>query len=103
MSLRDFLTTPATRTPKPALQVVLSRRHAGHARSRASCAIHPIYGHSAAYLALRSRIHAKLLERFDLAALDAVSVQTLQQEIAGMTERLLEEDSAASTIWKKGC
>ncbi|MEX8191974.1 CpaF family protein [Comamonas guangdongensis] len=54
----------------------------------------PIYGHSPAYLALRSRIHAKLVERFDLAALESLPTQTLQQEIATMTERLLTEDAA---------
>jgi pilus assembly protein CpaF len=55
----------------------------------------PAHGSSPAYLALKSRIHAKLLERFDLAALESVSVPVLQQEIAAMTERLLAEDSAA--------
>lgn len=35
-----------------------------------------------------------MLERFDLAALESLPTQTLQQEIAGMTERLLEEDAA---------
>lgn len=96
MSLRDFLTAPSTRTPKPLLQVVSeSTDMSAVLAAEPPPPSTPIYGHSAAYLALRSRIHAKLLERFDLAALDAVSVQTLQQEIATMTERLLTEDSAA--------
>ena len=96
MSLRDFLTAPSTRTPKPLLQVVSeSADMSAMPATEPPPPSTPIYGHSAAYLALRSRIHAKLLERFDLAALDAVSVQTLQQEIATMTERLLSEDSAA--------
>ena len=96
MSLRDFLTAPSTRTPKPLLQVVSeSADMSAMPAAEPPAPSTPIYSHSAAYLALRSRIHAKLLERFDLAALDAVSVQTLQQEIATMTERLLTEDSAA--------
>jgi pilus assembly protein CpaF len=62
-------------------------RSGGHARGRRAasacgCAPAPHYGHSAAYLALRTRIHAKLLERFDLAALESLPTQTLQQEIA---------------------
>ncbi|MBV8248443.1 MAG: CpaF family protein [Comamonas sp.] len=97
MSLRDFLATPATRAPKPALQIVpeaadLEPMPAAEAESAPSA---PIYGHSPAYLALRGRIHAKLVERFDLAALESLPMQTLQQEIAAMTERLLTEDAAA--------
>ncbi|RIX71114.1 CpaF family protein, partial [Acidovorax cavernicola] len=93
MSLRDFLATPATRSPRPVLQAVpepaVPMAEAPPAPST------PLYGHSAAYLALRGRIHAKLVERFDLAALESLSTQTLQQEIAAMTERLLAEDSEA--------
>lgn len=96
MSLRDFLATPATRTSKPGLQAV---PEAGDSTDMpvADAAPPPaaFHGHSAAYLALRSRIHAKLLERFDLAAIDTLSKQSLQQEIASMTERLLAEDTTA--------
>jgi pilus assembly protein CpaF len=42
-----------------------------------------------------------MVERFDLAALETLPKPTLQQEIAAMTERLLAEDSAASTIWNE--
>ena len=102
MSLRDLLATPATRTPKPALQVVLEPAAlpdmpaADDAPAPPSAAQPPaIHGHSTAYLALRGRIHAKLLERFDLSALESLPRQTLQQEIAVMTERLLAEDTTA--------
>ncbi|MCT9812074.1 CpaF family protein [Acidovorax sp. Be4] len=97
MSLRDLLATPATRGSKPVLQAVPEpedRPIAAAAETPPTPAA-PLYGHSAAYLALRGRIHAKLLERFDLAVLGSLSTQTLQQEIATMTERLLEEDPEA--------
>ena len=99
MSLRDFLATPATRTSKSGgASVPEAGDHADMPVADAAPPVAPpvtFYGHSAAYLALRSRIHAKLLERFDLAAIDTLSKQTLQQEIASMTERLLGEDSTA--------
>ena len=93
MSLRDFLATSATRASKPALQVVpeaADTPEVAAPQAPASAPAAPHYGHSAAYLALRARIHGKLLERFDLAALESLPTQTLQQEIASMTERLLE-------------
>lgn len=96
MSLRDLLATPLARSPRPALQAVPAAADipAGDAPPPSAPAV-PLYGHSAPYLALRGRIHAKLLERFDLAALESLSAQTLQQEIAAMTERLLDEDAEA--------
>lgn len=97
MSLRDFLATPATHTPKPVLQIVPESADtpAMSVAEAAPSASPPLYGHSAAYLALRGRIHAKLVERFDLSALESLPTQTLQQEIAAMTERLLAEDATA--------
>jgi len=98
MSLRDLLASPATRNPRPALQAVALPAAADPAGPQAETApvpVTPLYGHSAPYLALRGRIHAKLLERFDLGALESLSAQTLQQEIAAMTERLLQEDPEA--------
>lgn len=50
---------------------------------------------SDAYKALKSRIHLKLLDKFDLAALETLSPQTLRHEIALMTEDLLLEEQAA--------
>ncbi len=92
MSLRDFLGTPATSKLRPALQVVPTPADTPTA-GEASAPAAPLYGHSAAYMALKGRIHSKLLERFDLAVLESLSTQALQQEIAVMTERLLTEDS----------
>ncbi|HEY1229554.1 MAG TPA: hypothetical protein VGF26_19785, partial [Ramlibacter sp.] len=41
------------------------------------------------YKALKGRIHLKLLEKFDLAALETLTPDALRQEIATMVERLL--------------
>ena len=97
MSLRDLLASPMGRSPRPVLQAVAAAADmpVGEAAPAPSTPPIPLYGHSAPYLALRGRIHAKLLERFDLAALESLSAQTLQQEIAAMTERLLDEDPEA--------
>lgn len=99
MSLRDFLATPATRTSKPGLQPVPETGDSVDMpvadAAPPAVPLAAFHGHSAAYLALRSRIHTKLLERFDLAAIDTLSKQSLQQEIASMTERLLAEDTTA--------
>ena len=81
MSLRDLLATPATRGSKPVLQAVPEPedRPSAAAADAPPTPAAPLYGHSAAYLALRGRIHAKLLERFDLAVLGSLSTQALQQ------------------------
>jgi pilus assembly protein CpaF len=47
------------------------------------------------YHAVKARIHLKLLDKFDLAALEALPPPLLRAEIAGMAERLLEDDPAA--------
>jgi pilus assembly protein CpaF len=47
------------------------------------------------YAALKGRMHLKLLEKFDLAALEALPPEVLRREIAVMTERLLNEEQAA--------
>jgi pilus assembly protein CpaE len=86
-----FLATSAPRTPSRRCRSWPRRTRRMRRPQRPSCLQPPLYGHSAAYLALRGRIHAKLLERFDLAALESLPKQTLQQEIAAMTERLLEK------------
>lgn len=46
------------------------------------------------YRLLKSRIHLKLLENFDLAELDSMAVSARQREIAAMTERVLAEEQA---------
>ncbi len=52
-------------------------------------------GVSEAYKLLKGRIHLKLLDQFDLAALETLAPQILRQEIAQMVERLLQEEQAA--------
>ena len=61
----------------------------GAAQSRAPQAV---TGDS--YKQLKGRMHLKLLEKFDLVALEALAPDVLRQEIAVMVERLLEEDQA---------
>ena len=50
---------------------------------------------SDAYKMLKGRMHLKLLERFDLAALENLPPLMLRQEIATMVERLLQDEQAA--------
>jgi len=52
-------------------------------------------GASNAYKALKGRIHLKLLDKFDLTALETLTPEKLRQEIATMVERLLQEEQAA--------
>ena len=47
------------------------------------------------YHALKGSIHLKLLDKFDLAALEALPAPQLRIEIAAMVERLLDEEPAA--------
>ena len=50
---------------------------------------------TAAYLDLKTRIHHKLLDRVDLAAMESLPADRLKQEIALFVERLLGEESMA--------
>ncbi|MFL6674050.1 MAG: CpaF family protein [Massilia sp.] len=52
-------------------------------------------GGSDDYHAIKGRIHLKLLDKFDLAALEALPAATLRSEIAAMAERLLDDEQAA--------
>jgi pilus assembly protein CpaF len=54
------------------------------------------------YKALKIRIHAKLLESVDLAALEALSPEALRQEIAALVERLLADEQAAINDVERG-
>jgi len=47
------------------------------------------------YHAIKARVHLKLLDKFDLAALEALPPPLLRAEIAAMAERLLEDEQAA--------
>ena len=55
---------------------------------------HQSHGASEAYKVLKGRMHLKLLDKFDLAALETLSPTVLRQEIATMVERLLLEEQA---------
>jgi pilus assembly protein CpaF len=55
-----------------------------------------------AYKALKERIHLKLLDMFDLAALEALAPDVLRREIAVMVERLLQEDQAVINDVERG-
>ncbi|HYD77924.1 CpaF family protein [Ramlibacter sp.] len=46
------------------------------------------------YKLLKGRMHLKLLEKFDLTALETLPPDVLRQEIAVMVEKLLQEDQA---------
>jgi pilus assembly protein CpaF len=48
-----------------------------------------------AYHAIKARVHLKLLEKFDLTALEALPAPALRSEIASMAERLLDEEPVA--------
>ena len=55
---------------------------------------HQNHAASEAYKLLKGRMHLKLLDKFDLAALESLSPTALRQEIATMVERLLQEEQA---------
>ncbi|KQU88382.1 pilus assembly protein CpaF [Variovorax sp. Root318D1] len=50
---------------------------------------------SDSYKLLKERMHLKLLDRFDLAALETLKPELLRQEISTMVTRLLQEDPEA--------
>ena len=59
-------------------------------------------GGADAFKALKTRLHLKLLERFDLAALETLQPDQLRHEIAIMSERLLSEEQAAINEAERG-
>ena len=59
-------------------------------------------GNGDAYKALKERIHLKLLEKFDLAALESLAPDQLRHEIAVMVERLLQEEQAVINDVERG-
>ncbi|MDR6857405.1 CpaF family protein [Variovorax guangxiensis] len=57
---------------------------------------------ASSYKMLKSRMHLKLLEKFDLAALETLPPEDLRQEISAMVGRLLlEEQTAVNDIEKR--
>jgi pilus assembly protein CpaF len=55
-----------------------------------------------AYKALKERIHLKLLDQFDLTALEALAPDKLRHEIAVMVGRLLQDDQAVINDVERG-
>jgi pilus assembly protein CpaF len=55
----------------------------------------PGQGDGDGYHALKGSIHLKLLDKFDLAVLEALPAPQLRAEIAAMVERLLDDEPAA--------
>ncbi len=55
-----------------------------------------------AYKLLKGRMHLKLLEKFDLVALEALAPDVLRQEIATMVERLLQDEHAVINDSERG-
>lgn len=47
------------------------------------------------YQIIKGRLHMRLIEQFDLSALEALAPEVLRQEIARLTERLLEQEPVA--------
>jgi pilus assembly protein CpaF len=55
-----------------------------------------------AYKLLKSRMHLRLLDHFDLKSLETLAPDVLRQEIAVATERLLQDESAALNELERG-
>lgn len=73
----------------------MSFREKLNAATIAPVARHEVQGVTEAYKLLKGRIHLKMLDKFDLAALETLAPETLRQEISNMAERLLNEEQAA--------
>jgi pilus assembly protein CpaF len=84
MSFRERLSAAAVE-PVPPIPVASAAPPADGAGGLAA---------SEAYKQLKTRLHLRILDKFDLAALETLPPQTLRQEISGMVERLLQEEQA---------
>jgi pilus assembly protein CpaF len=73
----------------------MSFREKLHAAESPAEARRPASGAGDDYHAIKGRIHLKLLDRFDLAALETLPAATLRSEIAVMAERLLDDEQVA--------
>ncbi len=89
MSLREKLyaaiVESVAQRPPQAIQAVQAVNEAGSGQGPVA---------SDAYKTLKGRMHLKLLDKLDLAALESLSPTVLRQEIAMMVERLLQEEQA---------
>ncbi len=87
MSIREKFTAAVALPPSPAPTAVAEAATADSVTGSGLVA-------SEAYKQLKSRLHAQMLEKFDLAALETLPPQTLRQEISSMVERLLQSEQA---------
>ncbi len=87
MSIREKLT--ATAAAQPAMAAVPPAETPGGDALASSGMVA-----SDAYKQLKSRLHAQMLEKFDLTALETLPVHTRRQEISAMTEKLLQSEQA---------
>jgi pilus assembly protein CpaF len=85
---------PIDRGPSP---VSLRHKLSGEIGPRSN---HSVSGE--AYQQLKSRIHLKLLDQFDLVALETLAPEDLRREISIMVEKLLEEEQAAINDVERG-
>lgn len=87
MSLRERFSSAA---PEPSAPARPALHLAGSPESAAAAP-----ASSAAYRALKNRLHLLMVEKFDLAALDTLAPEALRHEIGAMVARLLQEEQAA--------
>ncbi len=83
---------PSAPLPEAATQSLRYRLAAGADPVTAAPGAEPA-GQTDTYRQVKSRIHLKLLEKIDLAALETLPPDNLRQEIALMVERLLAEET----------
>src|SRR4051812_73372 len=84
--IRDLLT--GKKDAEPPLSVVPTDQPAApQAQVKASPA-------AASYVKLKNKLHLQILEKVDLASLEAMSEQLLRQEIASVIDMLLAENPA---------
>lgn len=90
-AVQGSMPTPAGDGIDEAAQSLRARLNgsAAEASARAQAQVN-----GSSYKTLKGRIHLKLLEKFDLTALETLPPETLRQEIAVMVERLLQEEPA---------
>lgn len=84
MSIRDLLMTGRKEEQKPLATVIAEQR-------TAQATVSPSLN---AYVKLKNRLHLQILEKVDLASLEAMSDLRLREEIATLVERMLAENPA---------
>jgi len=97
------MSSPQPITTLPREQTVLSLRQKLNGSGAESLPrTQPAAASGDAYKALKERTHLKVLDMFDLAALEALAPEQLRHEIAVMVERLLQEEQAVINDAERG-